>query len=1015
MPAPEKLRSNMTTATRFSPNVSKTPALPQTRKSPSARINDASSVLSPGIRERLIKCCRPEILEAALGEGLKLLTRLENVRAASTTSVSAVEQLKDIENLRQESVERPTIIAIMGSTGTGKSSLINAILDEDDIIPTSCMRACTAVVTEIRYNDDETPYRAEIQYLTRSAWEAELTVLLAELHDDDGKVSKECMDETCAAGAAYSKIRAVYPEMTLTKIESHDVKMMVDQVADQLNKDNNPRRLSATDPRIFRAESREFVESKDKGFGKSHSAMMGVAVADPERQLWPSIEVVRIYTKSPALSTGATLVDLPGLADANAGRAKIAQHYVQHATKIWIVAPMIRAVDDGIARSLLGDSMKRQLVSDLNLKSITFICSKTDEIDFDQLQKLPEVEAVLQPLLCEKEELRCANERLTKESKEYKRTKDIYKGKYDEANREHLKLMELTEDQGQVERPRKRRRKALRAEIETLEVEKASADSEVKKLEKLIKDNHDERRRVAREREKNKKAMQFACIHWRNKCSTQIIQSQFALGIETYDLDCDADRNVKSQSTRDYDALKKELSVFCISAKAYQSLRKRRGKDTSVAGFDNDEQTEVPKLRKHCMKLAKKLRLQGYRRFINHLFSLTFRLVSVLPRNDITLNVSKPYSTTEESRMKGEAKKLSSDIRNEINGCGRKIRDAICEKIFDRLDKVSVELADKAVSTVEHWVKADDKKTPGGYPYSVYKAFCRRNGDYKSLEHNWNEALAGPFVKKMTSEWEHVFGNRVPEALNSLRSIATRMLRVFHEAQVIQARSEYPTVVDMDPQIATYIARIEDAVTACQSSIDAKQKEISRLPVVEMKEAMIPTYKACSNRRGVDSFKWMKNIMRDDVDSQKDSVFKTITNSVDVGFQKMLETSLQELDKKLVHDILSRLDQDYLSVLKGGTSCDVNRPQQYSTDAILKILHDSDQAFEEILDNEAAVHHGGDGSDTVAGADSTEEVETDRTTAAATNEERKPSGHARDDTSDALSSVPPSERSDESE
>ncbi|KAI4108559.1 MAG: hypothetical protein L6R37_000995 [Teloschistes peruensis] len=283
----------------------------------------------------------------------------------------------------------------MGSTGTGKSSLINAILDEDDIIPTSCMRACTAVVTEIRYNYDETPYGAEIQYLTRSACEAKLTILLGERFDDDDEVSKDCMDETSAAGAAYSKVRAIYPEMPLAKIKGHDVKMMVDKVADLLDNNNNPGKLSETDPRIFRTKLREFVDSttagKDKGFGKSYSATMEDAVADPERQLWPLIEVVRIYVRSPALSTGAILADLPGLADANAGRAKIAQEYVQHATKIWIVAPMIRAVDDGIARSLLGDSMKRQLVSDLNLKSITFICSKTDEIDYTKMQQLSDV------------------------------------------------------------------------------------------------------------------------------------------------------------------------------------------------------------------------------------------------------------------------------------------------------------------------------------------------------------------------------------------------------------------------------------------------------------------------------------------------------------------------------------------------------------------------------------------------------------------------------------------------
>jgi len=38
----------------------------------------------------------------------------------------------------------------------------------------------------------------------------------------------------------------------------------------------------------------------------------------------PLIEVVRIYTKADALSTGAVIVDLPGVHDSNAARAAVA-------------------------------------------------------------------------------------------------------------------------------------------------------------------------------------------------------------------------------------------------------------------------------------------------------------------------------------------------------------------------------------------------------------------------------------------------------------------------------------------------------------------------------------------------------------------------------------------------------------------------------------------------------------------------------------------------------------------
>jgi len=47
---------------------------------------------------------------------------------------------------------------------------------------------------------------------------------------------------------------------------------------------------------------------------------------------------------------------------------------------LWIVAPITRAVDDKTAKTLLGDSFKRQLKCDGTYSAVTFICSKTDDL-----------------------------------------------------------------------------------------------------------------------------------------------------------------------------------------------------------------------------------------------------------------------------------------------------------------------------------------------------------------------------------------------------------------------------------------------------------------------------------------------------------------------------------------------------------------------------------------------------------------------------------------------------------
>jgi len=59
-----------------------------------------------------------------------------------------------------------------------------------------------------------------------------------------------------------------------------------------------------------------------------------------EPQTWPLIRKVVLFGPWNVLSTGACLVDLPGVRDANAARAKVAEQYLQNCSQIWIAAPV---------------------------------------------------------------------------------------------------------------------------------------------------------------------------------------------------------------------------------------------------------------------------------------------------------------------------------------------------------------------------------------------------------------------------------------------------------------------------------------------------------------------------------------------------------------------------------------------------------------------------------------------------------------------------------------------------
>ena len=285
--------------------------------------------------------------------------------------------------------QKKTIVGVMGNTGAGKSSIINALLDEEQLVPTSCMRACTAVVTEISFNNGDEKYRAEIEFINPKEWESELGILSRDLVDAEGSLRRDTSDDSTNAGKAYTKIKAVYPKFSKEKMSQTSLSEYLQHgnVRDILG---STKRISDTDSLRFHQTLQRFVDSEDR-----NPISLGIDDSGTEKvsnmmEFWPLIRVVRLYVKHAALENGAIIVDLPGSHDSNAARAAVAAQYMRECTGLWIVSPSSRAVSDKAAKNLLGDSFKRQLLMDGSYNAVTFICSKTDQIGIQEaLSSLP--------------------------------------------------------------------------------------------------------------------------------------------------------------------------------------------------------------------------------------------------------------------------------------------------------------------------------------------------------------------------------------------------------------------------------------------------------------------------------------------------------------------------------------------------------------------------------------------------------------------------------------------------
>ena len=104
------------------------------------------------------------------------------------------------------------------------------------------------------------------------------------------------------------------------------------------------------------------------------------------------------------------------------------------------------------------------------------------------------------------------------------------------------------------------------------------------------------------------------------------IRQDYAAGIRELDQELAEEEDAADfdpeQDARDYDQVARDLPVFCVSSRAYQKLKGRLVKDRSPPGFKHVDETEMPALQAHCIKLTSKTRETTCRRFLTSVFQI---------------------------------------------------------------------------------------------------------------------------------------------------------------------------------------------------------------------------------------------------------------------------------------------------------------------------------------------------------------------------------------------------------
>lgn len=289
---------------------------------------------------------------------------------------------KQLQAARPQDTVHEHIIGIIGATGVGKSALMTAILDHEDLLPTSCVQACTAAIVEVAYNRSALhEYRATIEFISQESWNDEICRFFRLISDsmDDLK------DDKSEATIALAKLSAVYPELNRDSLPTFTKNDFLNRpVIKVLGTNKN---IDATNAVEMTEKLRRYVETQEKSESSADFDGRFSANALYGMEYWPLVQKVRIFVKAPALRTGVVLADLPGVEDVNSARSSIAIDYLPKCASIWVVSPIKRAIDDRIARNLGNDSLKRQLRRDGILHRVVFICSMTDGLDPSEIKR----------------------------------------------------------------------------------------------------------------------------------------------------------------------------------------------------------------------------------------------------------------------------------------------------------------------------------------------------------------------------------------------------------------------------------------------------------------------------------------------------------------------------------------------------------------------------------------------------------------------------------------------------
>ncbi|XP_060681232.1 uncharacterized protein LOC132815894 isoform X2 [Hemiscyllium ocellatum] len=816
----------------------------------------------------------------------------------------AKEWKKQIEEMQGQSVPPQTYIAVIGDTGSGKSSLLNALLDEEAVLPTSAMRACTAVAVEVSHNAQNDHYCAEVEFFTEEEWDKELQLLLRDMSDKNGRLKKRRPDPNSEASVAYSRVRAVYG-----KILPYSELKQIQDVTSHLGRTEIISEAKAMD---FLCKVQNFIDSR----------------ADDSRtrrggEFWPIVKRVKVWVpRSPVLRTGAVLVDLPGIRDSNAARNNIAKEYLKNCHAVWIVANVTRAVDDKTARDMLDKNLQRQLFLDGQYGRLAFICTKTDSHNVTEILSALRLTSNCTSLEDEIAELKSQIEQKRTELQAWRLDLE----QVEERNAK-AKLLGLAIKQQESELNDLQYKMSIKRRELSLNSIKARNIFCRKNIRLNIKCRLQEMKRQARKEQ----------LESEEECE------EGSDADDDEEDDCDDDiQPVLAGEMEPVSDRNGNLPVFTVSSTEYLKLQDKLLRDGPAQVFNNIEDTEIPAVQRFVHQITLSRRVVATEMVIRRVATFVSQVVTYLTNR-------RAQDASYQAQVRGTVRECLFHVKelfqNIAEDCNRQVGSSF--SLITAQLKLGKSLA---VTRCEHSVHKWGLRPPSGYPYPTYRAACERNGSFTSPACgpvDFNEELTHPMLTLLLEVWDEVFSESVLRSKSLLHHLHKFKAAVQENLQCFFSDlKERLRQIEGDTQPVDYIlsqhipaveAKLQNFILMLMMDITTRQRGITRILTPSVQEEMIPAYQACQSETGSGSFTRMKSHMEQYVQKHRDHIFSFASQKL-TSELRLLQDAIYSGLKHILEEIHTELCVQFEPMLKPVRIIDEIIPRLVSVCARVSVL-----------------------------------------------------------------------------